>query len=180
MSKALLLDVEPILGLRDGDALKFAATIAHRFSRPALQEVLSEAVPESIDKHILETKKRSSAYTQTEHVRLVIARDERLRQRVSILWFSVESNSRPSKKSCGASGSRKDRRYSHRTELIWGPLFLLLLKEFQPPSIEWPSLSESTAWANCITSKRVDGLVPRTNCCHKAPGGFARQTARYV
>lgn len=78
MSKALLLDVEPILGLRDGDTLKFAATIAHRFSRPALQEVLSEAVPESIDKHILETKKRSSAYTQTEHVRLVIARDERL------------------------------------------------------------------------------------------------------
>jgi len=52
-------------GSRDGDALKFAATIAHRFSRPALQEVLSEAVPESIDKHILETKKRSSAYTQT-------------------------------------------------------------------------------------------------------------------
>jgi hypothetical protein len=78
ISKALLLDRKPISGLRENDALKFAGTIAHRFSRPALQDVLSEDLPASINKHILETRKRSSAYTQTEHIRLVVALDERL------------------------------------------------------------------------------------------------------
>lgn len=78
ISKALLLKGKPIRGLRENDALKFAATIAHKFSRPALQDVLAVALPESIDKHILETKRRSSAYTQTEHVRLVVTLDQRL------------------------------------------------------------------------------------------------------
>jgi len=170
MSKALLLDVEPILGLRDGDALKFAATIAHRFSRPALQEVLSEAVPESIDKHILETKKRSSAYTQTEHVRLVIARDERLSATSVYLMVLGRVEFTAEQEELWREWEPKGQAVLSPHGIDLGPT-LFTTPERVPASLYRVAvLSESTAWANCITSKRVDGLVPRTNCCIKLRG----------
>lgn len=78
ISKGLLVSGDPIPGLKDGDAISFASTIAHKFSRPALEDVLSQTLPAVINKHILDTGKNKSAYSQTEHVRLQIDNGGRL------------------------------------------------------------------------------------------------------
>lgn len=73
VSKAILLNREPVRGFEDGDALlRFAATVGHKFRRPALDSLLSEDLAQSINKYILDNGVNKPAFANTEHVRVVV------------------------------------------------------------------------------------------------------------
>ncbi len=79
-SKAILLSREPIPGFADESAsLAFAETIALKFRRAALNEVLSEALPQLLRKFVHENGHRKQEFAKVEQVRVLILNGDRLR-----------------------------------------------------------------------------------------------------
>ena len=96
ISKALLLSREPAHGFADERAsLTFAETLAQKFRRAALNEVLSEALPQALKKFVQENGHRKQAFAKVEQVRLVILGGERLfptRATLFVLTDGMELN----------------------------------------------------------------------------------------
>jgi hypothetical protein len=79
-SKAILLNREPVPGFADESAsLAFAETIALKFRRAALNEVLSEALPQALRKFVHENGHRKQQFAKVEQVRVLILNGDRLR-----------------------------------------------------------------------------------------------------
>jgi len=78
-SKALLLSREPSPGFADEAAsLAFAETLALKFKRAALNEALSEALPQSLRKFVQDNGHRRQEFAKVEQVRLLILNGDRL------------------------------------------------------------------------------------------------------
>jgi len=79
VSKALLLSREPVHGFADEAAsLAFAETLALKFRRAALNEVLSEALPQALRKFVQDNGHRNQAFAKVEQVRLLVLDGHRL------------------------------------------------------------------------------------------------------
>jgi hypothetical protein len=86
-SKAILLSREPSPGFADEVAsLTFAETLALKFRRAALNEVLSQALPEALRKFVHDNGHRKQPFAKVEQVRLLILDGDRLRPARATLY----------------------------------------------------------------------------------------------
>lgn len=95
-SKALLLARDPQAGFtEEAESLRFGDTIALKFKRPALDEILSEALPQALRKFVQDNGSRGQAFAKVEQVRLLILAGGRLhpgRAHLYVLTDGVELN----------------------------------------------------------------------------------------
>jgi hypothetical protein len=90
-SKALLLSREPLPGFADEAAsLAFAETLALKFRRAALNEVLSEALPQSLRKFVQDNGHRRQEFAKVEQVRILILGGDRLRPDRATLYVLTD------------------------------------------------------------------------------------------
>ena len=78
VSKALLVARQPVGGLDGADAVGLSETLAEKFRRPALSDVLSEKLPAHLDKFIKAKGRSQQCFAKTEQVRLVVREGTRL------------------------------------------------------------------------------------------------------
>lgn len=73
VSKALLLGCEPLDGfLTEDESLAFGETLAQKFRRPALHEVLSEDLPKVLETYVQNAGATTNPFAKVDEVRLSI------------------------------------------------------------------------------------------------------------
>ena len=73
VSKGLLLTRKPGVSAFSSDGLmRFAAALAHKFSRAAVDDVLVTELPKALDDHVRSIGPRNPVFVETEEVRLQV------------------------------------------------------------------------------------------------------------
>ncbi len=91
MSKALLLEREPLEGFTDEDGyLRFAEVLSYKAWRPALHSALSEDLPALMEKFVKENNAKQQCFVKVDEVRVLFLEGDRLRPKRAAFYVLTD------------------------------------------------------------------------------------------